>query len=51
MGICPVLASTRQAISVAFIFHLHLYIELNVKTKGGPDGIPPAFFINCFDEL
>jgi hypothetical protein len=25
--------------------------NLNVKTKGGPNGIPPAFFINCCDEL
>jgi Reverse transcriptase (RNA-dependent DNA polymerase) len=25
--------------------------KLYVKTKGGSDGIPPAFFINCCDEL
>jgi hypothetical protein len=25
--------------------------RLKVKTKGGPDGIPPIFFINCCDEL
>ena len=25
--------------------------RLKVKTKGGPDGIPPTFFINCCDEL
>jgi hypothetical protein len=25
--------------------------KLNVKTKGGPDGIPPAFFSNCCEEL
>ena len=25
--------------------------RLSVRTKGGPDGIPPAFFINCCDEL
>jgi hypothetical protein len=25
--------------------------KLNSRTKGGPDGIPPSFFINCCDEL
>jgi hypothetical protein len=25
--------------------------RLKSKTKGGPDGIPPIFFINCCDEL
>jgi hypothetical protein len=25
--------------------------RLKVKTNGGPDGIPPTFFINCCDEL
>ena len=25
--------------------------RLKLKTKGGPDGIPPSFFINCCDEL
>jgi hypothetical protein len=25
--------------------------RLKTKTKGGPDGIPPIFFINCCDEL
>ncbi len=25
--------------------------KLKVKTKGGPDGIPPIFYINCCDEL
>lgn len=25
--------------------------RLSVRTKGGPDGIPPTFFINCCDEL
>jgi hypothetical protein len=25
--------------------------KLNVNAKGGPDGIPPAFFSNCCEEL
>jgi hypothetical protein len=25
--------------------------KLKHKTKGGPDGIPPSFFINCCEEL
>lgn len=25
--------------------------KLSCRTKGGPDGIPPSFFINCCDEL
>jgi hypothetical protein len=25
--------------------------KLNHKTKSGPDGIPPSFFINCCEEL
>ena len=25
--------------------------KLKIKTAGGPDGVPPAFFINCIDEL
>ena len=25
--------------------------KLRHKTKGGPDGLPPSFFINCCDEL
>jgi hypothetical protein len=25
--------------------------RLNKRTKGGPDGIPPSFFINCREEL
>jgi hypothetical protein len=29
----------------------HAIKRLQHKTKGGPDGIPPSFFINCRDEL
>jgi hypothetical protein len=46
--------SMHQAISVEFIFHLHLYVEplRNSKlNKRGPNDIPPVFFkmllMNC----
>jgi hypothetical protein len=38
--ICFTPASVRRAIK-----------KLRLKTKGGPDTIPPSFFINCCEEL
>jgi hypothetical protein len=56
-GILPTITSiTRPSNRLSRIYFTPALVRRSIKrlkhkTKGGPDGIPPSFFINCCEEL
>jgi hypothetical protein len=56
-GVLPVDSSIRRSHNKPNYIHFTPTLErraikkLKHKTRGGPDGIPPSFFINCCEEL
>jgi hypothetical protein len=56
MVICLVRITLNGLKAISLIFVLLVSVrratkKLRHKTKGGPDGLPPSFFVNCCDEL
>jgi hypothetical protein len=56
-GVLPVDSSIRRSHNKLNYIHFTPTLvrraikKLKHKTRGGPDGIPPSFFINCCEEL
>jgi hypothetical protein len=56
-GILPTITNIMQPSNRLSCIHFtHVLVRRSIKrlahkTKGGPDGIPPSFFINCCEEL